>query len=159
MRSDSEENTNQAYRTSDGMFAVTSDQKIKIWNAAAEKMLGYRPNQVIGKKCYDVLCSNGNTGRVKCSRSCVVVTNAAKGRTTRDFDLECRTADGKPVSINMSVMLPAQGSGSRDILHVFRDVTDRRRVENASNFDAGHDSTRTTRTSQQKKMIGMSSTG
>ena len=159
MKSDSEENTNQAYRLPDGMFAVTSDQKIKTWNAAAEKMLGYRPDQVIGKKCYDVLCSNGNTGRVKCSRSCVIVTNAAKGRITRDFDLECRTADCKPVSINMSVMLPAQGSGSRDILHVFRDVTDRRRVENASNFDAGHDSTRTTRTSQQKKMIGMSSTG
>ena len=159
MRSDSEENINQAYRLPDGMFAVTSDQKIKTWNAAAEKMLGYRPDQVIGKKCYDVLCSNGNTGRVKCSRSCVIVTNAAKGRITRDFDLECRTADCKPVSINMSVMLPAQGSGSRDILHVFRDVTDRRRVENASNFDAGHDSTRTTRTSQQKKMIGMSSTG
>jgi PAS domain-containing protein len=114
MRSDSEENTNQAYRLPDGMFAVTSDQKIKTWNAAAEKMLGYQLEQVIGKKCYDVLCAN--TGRVKCSRSCVIVTNAAKGRITRDFDLECQTADCKPVSINMSVMLPAQGSGSRDIL-------------------------------------------
>jgi hypothetical protein len=79
-----------------------------------------------------MLCANGTTGHVKCSRNCVVVTNAARGRTTRDFDLECRTDDGESVSINMSVMLPGQGSGSRDILHVFRDVTDRRRVENAS---------------------------
>ena len=141
------------------MFAVTSDQKIKTWNAAAEKMLGYRPDQVIGKKCYDVLCANGKAGRVKCSRNCVVVTNAAKGRTTRDFDLECRTSDGDQKSINMTVMLPTQDSSSRDILHVFRDVTDRRRVENASNFDVDQDSERTTRASRQKKTIGMSASG
>ena len=159
MRSDSEENIHQNYRTSDGLFAVPGDQKIKSWNTAAEKMLGYRPDQVIGKKCYDVLCASGTTGRVKCNRNCVVVTNAAKGRTTRDFDLECKTADDESVSVNMTVMLPGQGSGSRDILHVFRDVTDRRRVENASNFDVDQDSSRTTRTPQQKKAIGMSSSG
>ena len=159
MRSDSEENTRQNYRTSDGMFAVTSDQKIKSWNTAAEKILGYRQDQVIGRKCYDVLCAKGTTGRVKCSRNCIVITNAAKGRTTRDFDLECRTADGESVSVNMTVMLPGQGSGSRDILHVFRDVTDRRRVENASIFSTAQDSSRATRTPQQKKTIGMSSSG
>ena len=55
MRRHSEENIRQNYRTSDGMFAVTSDQKIKNWNAAAEKILGYRQEQVISKKCYDLL--------------------------------------------------------------------------------------------------------
>ena len=159
MTSDSEENIHQNYRTSDGMFAVTSDQKIKSWNAAAEKILGYRSDQVIGKKCYDVLCANENTGRVKCSRDCVVVSNAVKGRTTRDFDLECKTAGGDSKSINMTVMLPVQGSSSREILHVFRDVTDRRRVENASNIDIDLDSTGTARNPQLKKTAGMSSSG
>jgi DNA-binding NarL/FixJ family response regulator len=56
----------------------------------------------------------------------------------------------------MTVILPVQSSGSRYILHVFRDVTDRRRIENASNFDIGQDSARTTRGSQSKKIIGMS---
>lgn len=120
------------FRTSDGMFTVSVDQKINSWNGTAEKLFGYPRNEVIGKKCYEVLCANGKTGRVKCSRGCVVLSNAAKGRTTRDFDLECKTADGSVKTINMSVLLPAQGSGSRDIVHIFRDVTDRRRVEQAS---------------------------
>ncbi len=114
------------------MFTVTADQRIKTWNATAEKLFGYRRDQVIGKKCYDVLCTNGNPGRVKCNRGCVVVSNAAKGRTTRDFDLECKTSEGVVKNINMSIMLPTPGSGSREILHLFRDVTDRRRVERAS---------------------------
>ena len=75
---------------------------------------------------------NSNTGRVKCSRGCVVMSNASKGRTTKDFDLECKTANGDVKNINMSIVLPMQGSGSREILHMFRDVTDRRRVESAS---------------------------
>jgi PAS domain S-box-containing protein len=120
------------FRTSDGMFTVTTDQKIKSWNASAEKLFGYRSDQVIGKKCYEILCSNGNLGRVKCGRGCVVISNASKGRTTKDFDLECKTSDGESKSINMSIMLPSQGSGTREILHMFRDVTDRRRVESAS---------------------------
>ncbi|MBC8452924.1 MAG: PAS and helix-turn-helix domain-containing protein [Chloroflexi bacterium] len=120
------------FRTSDGMFTVSTDQKIKSWNAAAEKLFGYTREQVVGKKCYETLCANGNSGRVNCSRGCVVVTNAAKGRTTRDFDLQCRTSDGELKSLNMSIVLPAQDSESREILHLFRDVTDRRRVESAS---------------------------
>ncbi len=129
---DSERHVGGEFRTSDGLFTVTSDQKIKSWNAAAEKIFGFRRDQVIGKKCYDVLCPSSNSGRVKCNRGCLVMSNAAKGRTTKDFDLDCKTSDGTNKSINMSIVLPAQGSGHREILHLFRDVTDRRRVESVS---------------------------
>jgi len=120
------------FRTSDGMFTVSPDQKILTWNATAEKLFGYQSEQVVGKKCYEILCANGTPGRVKCSRGCVVMSNAAKGRTTKDFDLECKTGDGSVKNINMSIVLPSQGSGTREILHLFRDVTDRRKVESVS---------------------------
>ena len=42
-------------RTSDGMFTVGPDHKIKLWNAAAEKIFGNKSEQVVVKKCYDVL--------------------------------------------------------------------------------------------------------
>ncbi len=154
MNNDSDGQNLTEFRTSDGMFTVSTDQRIKSWNSTAEKLLGYRQDQVVGKKCYDVLCANASPGRVKCNRGCVVVTNAAKGRTTRDFDLECKTSDGETVQINMSILLPAQGSGSRDVLHVFRDVTDRRRVESAS----VQDSVRLDQRSR-KSTSGLSSSG
>jgi PAS domain S-box-containing protein len=123
------------FRTSDGMFTVAVDQKITSWNVTAEKLLGHRQDQVLGKKCYEVLCVSDNPGRIRCKRECAVVTNAAKGRTTRDFDLECRAADGSLKQINMSVLLivgPAVKANERRILHLFRDVTDRRKVEHAA---------------------------
>ncbi|MBT4126825.1 MAG: PAS and helix-turn-helix domain-containing protein [Chloroflexi bacterium] len=132
MAHNTEEHARSEFRTSDGMFTVNADQRIKTWNATAEKLFGYSSDQVVGKKCYEILCANSNPGRVKCNRGCVVMSNASKGRTTKDFDLECKTASGDVKSINMSIVLPMQGSGSREILHLFRDVTDRRRVESAS---------------------------
>lgn len=132
MAHESESLARGEFRTSDGMFTVTADQRIKTWNATAEKLFGRTRENAIGKKCYEILCANGNQGRVKCSRGCVVMSNAAKGRTTKDFDLECKTANGDSKTINMSIVLPVQGSGSREIIHFFRDVTDRRRVEHAS---------------------------
>lgn len=136
MQKDSDEQVIEEFRSSDGMFTVSTDQRIKSWNSTAEKLLGYRQDEVVGKKCYEVLCANAGPGRVKCNRGCVVVTNAAKGRTTRDFDLMCKTSNGESVQLNMSILLPAQGSGSHGVLHVFRDVTDRRRVESASVQDS-----------------------
>ena len=114
------------------MFTVTIDQKITAWNAAAEKLLGRRQDQVLGQRCYEVMLAIGRPGRIRCKRGCPVITNAAKGRTTRDFDLECRLADGSYRQINMSILLVRQEAGGRHVLHLFRDVTDRRRVEHAS---------------------------
>jgi PAS domain S-box-containing protein len=154
LKNDTAAQASTEFRSSDGMFIVGSDQRIKSWNDTAEKLMGYRQDQVLGKKCYDVLCANGNPGRVKCNRGCVVVSNAAKGRTTRDFDLECKTSSGEIKSLNMSILLPTQVSGSREILHVFRDVTDRRRVENAS-----VDTVPTGVQRQKKPFNGISATG
>ena len=130
-----EERVQDDFRTSDGMFVVSSDQKITAWNATAEKLLGYRQDQAIGKKCYDLLSANENPGRIKCNRSCTVVINAAKGRTTRDFDLECLATDGTLRQFNMSILLvgePGTKPNERRVLHLFREVTARRRVEQAS---------------------------
>ncbi|HJP27249.1 MAG TPA: LuxR C-terminal-related transcriptional regulator [Dehalococcoidia bacterium] len=132
MSKDSEGQLYQEFRTFDGMFSVTREQKIKSWNTTAEKLFGYRRDQVLGKKCYEVLCANSSTSRVKCGHGCDVVTNATKGRTTKDFDLECKTSEGEFRQINVSTILPSQVDESQDIFHVFRDVTDRRRVEIAS---------------------------
>ena len=117
------------FRTSDGMFSVGSDHKIKLWNTAAEKIFGNKSEQVVGKKCYDVLCAGGNAGRVECNRGCTVISNSGKGRTTKDFDLECKTSNGDIKTLNVSIVLRAANNGPREIIHLFRDVTDRRRVE------------------------------
>ena len=130
-------------RTSDGMFTVGPDHKIKLWNAASEKIFGNKSEQVVGKKCYDVLCAGGNAGRVECNRGCTIMSNSGKGRTTKDFDLECKTTNGDIKTINMSIVLRPAGDGPREIIHLFRDVTDRRRVEQVTTGSASGGGTAT----------------
>ena len=93
------------FRTSDGMFTVSSDHTIKSWNSAAERIFGITSEQAIGRKCHEVLCAKNGSNRVKCNRNCMVMSNAVKGRTTRDFDIDCKTRSGDIKTLNMSVVL------------------------------------------------------
>ena len=45
-----------------GAFALTVDQSIVFWNPAAERILGFAPHEVIGRKCYEVRGGNGVCG-------------------------------------------------------------------------------------------------
>ena len=38
-----------------GVYAVSLDQTIVSWNPAAQRTLGFSPDQVLGRRCYDVL--------------------------------------------------------------------------------------------------------
>ena len=47
-----------------GAYAIDLDQSIVFWNSEAERILGYRADQVLGRKCFEVLQSltvDGNT--------------------------------------------------------------------------------------------------
>ena len=46
-------------------------------------------------------------------------------------------ADGTRRQINMSFVLSEAATGTREVLHLFRDVTDRRRVERAAASEPG----------------------
>ncbi len=41
-------------QTADGVYALGQRQRIVFWNAAAERMLGYHAEEVIGRPCHDV---------------------------------------------------------------------------------------------------------
>ena len=118
-------------RTADGMFAVDKDLRITFWNDEASRILGVDRETVVGKKCYEVLCDTGKTGRGSCNRDCRVVTNARRGRPTRDFDLACSTADGDRRWLNISVIFERPLGQDGELVHLFRDVTESRSVGRA----------------------------
>jgi len=120
------------FRTSDGMFTVSSEHTIKWWNSTAELIFGITSEQAIGRKCHEVLCAKNGSNRVKCNRNCMVMLNAVKGRTTRDFDLDCKTRSGDIKTLNMSVLLTKADSNATEVLRLFRDVTDHRKVASYS---------------------------
>jgi len=119
----------QNWRTHDGLFAVDSQQRIVYWADTAERLLGYRAEQVMGKRCYEVVGGRDASNYPVCRRNCPVIMSARRGRTTPDYDILCPLPSGEEKWLNVSVLVARPSRGSVHVLHFLRDVSHRRRTE------------------------------
>lgn len=111
------------------MFAVDRDQRIIFWSESAERILGFSSGEVLGRPCYEVLGASDPSGHPHCQPDCQIITNARRGRPSRDFDVRVMSED-RDAWLNVSIMLARTGeSNSPSVVHLVRDVTDRRKVE------------------------------
>ncbi len=117
-------------RSADGAYAVDFDQRIVSWNRSAERLLGYRAPDVLGKRCYDLIAGGDHSGHPFCGPDCAVIECARRGKAMENYDVRTRTAAGKSVLINISIVVLA-GRSKRSTLtvHLFREITERRRKE------------------------------
>jgi PAS domain S-box-containing protein len=116
-------------KTAEGFFAVDCDQRIVHWNEAAEQMLGHAAADVLGRPCHEVFAGRDAQNFRFCRPNCPVTQNARRGRGTLDYDVVAKKPDGRDMWANVSVMLLKRPQESPLVLHTFRDVTERRRVE------------------------------
>ena len=88
-------------QTRDGACALAPDGTVTIWNAGAERLLGYTAREAIGRKCCDLFAGyDGKDNRV------------------RTFDTLTRTKTGRSLWLNVSVIpVPPRTA------YLLRDVT------------------------------------
>jgi PAS domain S-box-containing protein len=117
-------------KTGDGAFVTDEDQRIIFWNQAATQITGYPCEEVSGLPCYQLLEGRDDEDRPFCSRHCRIAAAALSGRAVKDYDISiCSKAD-KVRWINLSTLtFPANGDGSKLILHSFRDITRKKHSE------------------------------
>jgi PAS domain S-box-containing protein len=116
--------------TADAAFTVTDAGEICSWNASAELLFGFGRDEVVGKTCFEVLQGRGSLGTLVCTEHCEVRDCAAHHRRIPDFDLEARTRSGLRIWVNVSTVFHADPkTGRRRIVHLMRDVGDRKRTE------------------------------
>ena len=54
-----------------GVFAVSLDQRILFWNRAAERILGHSSQEVVGRRCYEVMGGAGSGSLTpECAAGC-----------------------------------------------------------------------------------------
>ena len=125
----------RSIQTGDGLFTVNQERRITYWSETATQILGYEADETVGKRCYEVLCKPGTPGRESCNSDCRAVANARRGRPVKDFDLACKASDGTNRWLNVSVMFERPFQKDAEIVHLFRDVTERRSIEHATKPD------------------------
>ncbi len=114
----------------DGLFAVDLDQRITYWSESATHLLGISASDVVGRRCFDVIGGADQRNARYCRDDCPVVSNARRGRGTKDFDIRVADRAGERLVVNVSALLcDDPKTGETTVLHLFRDVTSARRVE------------------------------
>ncbi len=116
-------------RTADGVYALNQEQRIIFWNSAAERILGYRAEEVLGRACHDLFEGEPRPGCMECEAHCPVLTAASRHETVPTYNLLSRTKDGDVIMLNISVIVPAADNTSWSTIHLFRDTTHQLRYE------------------------------
>jgi diguanylate cyclase (GGDEF)-like protein/PAS domain S-box-containing protein len=108
----------------DGVYYVDTERRISYWNKGAERLTGFRSEEVVGRHCYDnILCHVDGTGANLCVRGCPLLATMEDG-TSRNVVVWLRHADGsrRPVATRTA---PIRTPDERIIggVEIFNDAT------------------------------------
>lgn len=116
--------------TADGVYVVNTEHRIIYWNQAAQNLLGYEPEEVLGRYCYEVIAGRDRGGNLVCHGNCMEMAAARKGETLPSHDFLTKAKDGRLLWINVTnFFVPAANGDLTTVVHVFRDVTVQREKE------------------------------
>lgn len=117
--------------SADGAFVIDDNQRIVYWNAAAQAILGYTREDVLGRLCAGVLRGRTEQNQVLCRHNCQVTKAVSEEEEVVNFYTFVRTQSGHVRWINVSI-IPFQAPGpnhTRLIVHLFRDTTEQKQRE------------------------------
>lgn len=115
----------------DGAFAIDENHCIIYWNRAAQALLGFSAEEVIGRPCHEIIRGRDDDDRSWCRANCYVTARVQSGKGVKTFDTCARTRSGEPRWINVSILSlnQAEGFPSTLIVHLFRDATQQKSQE------------------------------
>ena len=107
--------------TSEAFFVTDDRGRIKYWNEGAHRLMGYPEAEVLGKRCYSVLCGR-HAGRAWCQADCGVRRSARRGVLPRHVNLEVRSSDGRRIPVAVSFIVQKERDG-KVIAHLLQDAS------------------------------------
>ena len=120
--------------TADAAYAVTADGEIRSWNQAAERLFGYRADDVLGRNINDVFEARDALGTSALAGGLEAATRRWDGASggIPNFDLEVRVGSGARIWVNVStVVFDNKRTARRLFVRLARDITERRKKEAA----------------------------
>jgi PAS domain S-box-containing protein len=102
-----------------GIFTVDSEGCITSFNSAAEKITGWRRQEVMGRSCREIFQAN------HCENSCFLFASISEGEPHRDQEVRIVRRDGSelPVAVSTADLRDDEGRVIGGV-EMFRDLTD-----------------------------------
>ncbi len=111
-------------RTSDAMVAIDGDFGIIAWNNAATKLLGYEPEEALGKTCGEILSWRDRCGDGMCDGFCPAVEPGAPEQVIETQQVLGRSAAGKTLWLSASTIVPPLELREQcRLVHLIREVS------------------------------------
>ncbi len=96
---------------------------IVFWNRAAERLLGRPTNQVLGRRCYDVLGGKDIFGNRFCHENCSVVSMTRKGESVQGFEIVIGNSPKQEQNISVSVLkIPGSRPELFTLVHILQPI-------------------------------------
>ena len=110
----------------DGVFAVNMRQRVFFWNQAAERILGWKAGEVIGRPCRQILsgAAAANGDAPACSADCFSIQWARKGKVAPAQRIQVATRSGEPRWLSIThILVPSSVQDASALVHIFHDMT------------------------------------
>ena len=110
--------------TADACFAVNEKSQIIFWNAAAQRLFGLAEEDVLGRRCFEVVAGRDDSGRPICVPDCSLRGSAQRGQLVPSHEIWCRDRHGQriPVSIGFVMVSGVGGMSGSWLIHYGRPV-------------------------------------
>ena len=117
-----------------GAYAVSLDQTIVSWNQAAQRILGFSPVQVLGRRCYDVLAGLTPASIVPgCLEGCPSMRALKAGEVPGSADVRMLCSSGERRQVSVTPMVVAGlGNDAPVLVHVIHDSSESESPEAAT---------------------------
>ena len=118
----------------DAIISATPDGLVTSWNAAAERLLGYSYQEILGQPLDLIVPQAGRAESVDIQRRAL-----SQGSVRQGFETERLRKDGTLVSVALTVSPIYDGDTITGTSAILRDITDRLALQHEMEFRALHD--------------------
>ncbi len=110
-------------RTGDAMLAIDGEFSIIAWNGAATELLGYSPDEVLGRPCHEVLCWRDRCGNAVCDGRCPAAAVGEPDEVIETREVLGHSAGGETLWLSASTITPpAELREQCRLVHLVREV-------------------------------------
>jgi len=91
--------------TAEAVCVIDDRQRIVLWNAGADELLGFEPHDVLDRCCFDVLRARDATGGAVCRRCCGPQRAVAAGKLVPSSDLQVMTKNNGRLRVKAATIV------------------------------------------------------